>query len=107
MSLCKTTVDVYLEGIYPFNVDFSVYFTLTHSHMIFTSSSNCCDVLYTNLLRGSATVYFKNGSAFEYTNVSRRAIANLMINPNMSLGFWINSNLINKVRTNELRVQFA
>lgn len=107
MSLCTTTVDVYLEGIYPFNVDFPVYFTLTHSHMIFTSSSNCCDVLFTNLLKGSATVYFKNGSVFEYTNVSRRAIANLMINPNMSLGFWINSNLINKVRTNELRIQLA
>jgi hypothetical protein len=35
---------------------------------------------------------------YNYTNVSRRAIANLMLNPNMSLGFWINANLIDSKR---------
>ena len=32
----------------------------------------------------------------EYTNVSRRAILNLMANPNMSLGFWVNANCNNE-----------
>jgi hypothetical protein len=46
-----------------------------------------------------AFVEFTNGYAYEYTNVSRRAIVNLMLNPNMSLGFWVNKNLVNTKRT--------
>ena len=35
----------------------------------------------------------KDGSYYTYTNVSRRAILNLNMNPNMSLGMWFNNNL--------------
>lgn len=42
---------------------------------------------------------FKNGHMYEYKNVSRRAIANLMANPSMSLGFWVNRNLLDVTRT--------
>lgn len=48
----------------------------------------------TDILRGSVTVEFNNGSEYTYTGVSRRAIANLLLQPNMSLGFWVNSNCL-------------
>jgi len=35
-----------------------------------------------------------NGSIFHYENVSRRAIINLMLNENISLGFWVNDVLL-------------
>ena len=47
---------------------------------------------------GVVLVEFANGYSYEYTGVSRRAIANLMLNPNMSLGFWVNKNCINSKR---------
>jgi len=48
---------------------------------------------------GVALVEYSNGYAYEYTNVSRRAILNLMANPNMSLGFWVNANCVDAKRT--------
>ena len=48
---------------------------------------------------GVVLVEFANGYAYEYTNVSRRAIYNLMLNPNMSLGFWVNQNCVRPERT--------
>ena len=44
---------------------------------------------------GVVLVEFANGYSYEYTNVSRRAILNLLMNPNMSLGFWVNTNCVN------------
>ena len=64
-----------------------------------TRTSAAAQFLHVDLLRGVATVSFKNGNMYEYKNVSRRAIASLMANPNMSLGFWINCNLIDTERT--------
>jgi hypothetical protein len=53
---------------------------------------------------GVVLVEFTSGHAYEYTHVSRRAIANLMLNPNMSLGFWVNKNCIapDRTKTEEL-----
>jgi len=62
-------------------------------------SSTCIRKLHVDPLYATATVYFKNGSIYEYTNVSRRAIANLLINRNMSWGFWVNKNCVNSERT--------
>ena len=60
-------------------------------------NSTCSDGVAVDLLTGTASVLFANGSVYNYTNVSRRAIANLLLNRNMSLGFWINDNLkVNK-----------
>ena len=42
----------------------------------------------------------KDGSYYTYTNVSRRAILNLNLNPNMSLGMWFNNNLEKAERVN-------
>ena len=49
----------------------------------------------TDLIRGVALVTFNNGNRYRYTNVSRRAIANLQLNSNLSFGFWVNTNCIN------------
>ena len=48
---------------------------------------------------GVVLVEFASGHAYEYTGVSRRAIANLLMNPNMSLGFWVNANCVAVKRT--------
>ena len=53
-----------------------------------------------NPLTGVVNVTFNGGRSYKYTNVSRRAIFNLLANPNMSLGFWVNENCINAKRSN-------
>ncbi|QJQ82567.1 hypothetical protein SSBP1_gp01 [Synechococcus phage S-SBP1] len=72
-------------------------------HFMFTYSatrtSAAVQFVHVDLLRGVATVSFRNGHMYEYKNVSRRAIASLMANPNMSLGFWVNANCVDAVRT--------
>ena len=58
---------------------------------VLTRSSNCADAITVDALNGTAAVMFKNGSIYSYANVSRRAIANFMINECASLGFFINN----------------
>ena len=60
--------------------------------MFIKRTSDAIHCLTANAMRGTVRVMFNNGSVYDYTNVSRRAIANLMLNPNMSLGFWVNAN---------------
>ena len=56
-------------------------------------NSTCADI-YVDALRGTATVMYKNSNkVYRYFNVSRRAILNFIVNPNMSVGMWINANL--------------
>ena len=62
-------------------------------------TSDACEFIRVNLLAGTADVSFRTGSVYRYTNVSRRAILNLMVNPNMSLGFWANMNCVRSDRT--------
>ena len=66
--------------------------------MLITRSSDAIDYIVTDLLLGRVNVKFANGHWYRYTNVSRRAILNLECNPNMSLGFWVNDNIINSAR---------
>lgn len=67
-------------------------------HLISIRNSDAVDVMTACPLRGVVNVVFNNGYSYEYSNVSRRAIINLMANPNMSLGFWINDNCVNNER---------
>lgn len=61
-------------------------------------NSTAADI-YVDALRGTATVMYKNSNkVYRYFNVSRRACLNFVNNPNMSIGFWINSNLLNNKR---------
>ena len=60
--------------------------------MVTFQSSSFIDYIYTNLLRGTVEVYMQSGSVYAYENVSRRAILNLRLQPNLSLGSWFNVN---------------
>ena len=55
-------------------------------------SSTCVKKLYVDALAGTALVEFKDTGHYEYENVSRRAIINVLFNPEISLGFWVNNN---------------
>ena len=64
--------------------------------MFFTTfrTSDAIDNISVSPILGVVLVEYSNGYSYEYTNVSRRAILNLMCNPNMSLGFWVNANCV-------------
>ena len=49
-------------------------------------------------VKSQAIVTFKNGNTYAYGNVSKRAIANVLFNPDVSLGFWVNNNLVQSER---------
>ena len=72
--------------------------------LVHTRTSSAVDYIVTDLLHGTANVKFANGNWYRYTNVSRRAILNLELNPNMSLGFWVNDNckVHNRVKYEQL-----
>ena len=61
-------------------------------------SSNAISQVNCDLTSGFVLVTFKSGNTYGYTDVSKRAILNLMMNKNMSLGFWVNENCVNKGR---------
>ena len=56
--------------------------------------SDCADYIVANVKDGVAVVKYTNGSIYKYTNVSRRALVNLVANANISVGRWINANLL-------------
>ena len=57
-------------------------------------TSDCVEVMYVNPITAVVEVAYAKGNVYRYTCVSRRAIANLLLNPNMSLGLWVNDNLL-------------
>ena len=66
--------------------------------MFIKRNSAAVGCISTNLFDGVVKVMFNNGSVYRYSNVSRRAIANLQLQRNMSLGFWVNNNLLSNKR---------
>lgn len=56
--------------------------------------SDCADYIIANVKDATAVVYFKNGGVYRYKNVSRRALIKLIMQPNISLGRWINDALL-------------
>ncbi len=63
-------------------------------------TSTAVDSLQVDALNKQAIVTFKNGNVYAYDNVSTRAIINVLFNPDVSLGFWVNKNLVQSERTN-------
>ena len=59
-----------------------------------TRSSSCVRYIYGDPITGLCEVTFQNGSSYRYRNVSRRALLNLLFNRNISLGFWVNANIL-------------
>ena len=62
-------------------------------------TSTAVRTLKVDALAGQAFVEFTSGYTYAYGNVSKRAILNELFNPDISLGFWVNSHLVNNERT--------
>ena len=64
-------------------------------------SSSAIKNLQVAALNSKAVCTFTNGKCYEYDNVSKRAIINVLFNPDVSLGFWVNNNLVNTQRAEQ------
>ena len=67
-----------------------------------TRTSSAVKKLSVDALSGEAIVTFTNGLEYLYENVSKRSIINVLFNPDVSLGFWVNNNCVNTERTKYL-----
>ena len=67
-----------------------------------TRTSSAVKSLSVDALAGEAIVTFSNGLSYLYENVSKRSIINVLFNPDVSLGFWVNNNCVNTERTKYL-----
>ena len=65
-------------------------------------TSSAIQDLQVDALNSQAIVTFKNGNTYVYGNVSKRAILNVTFNPDVSLGFWVNNNLVKSDRAEVL-----
>ena len=61
-------------------------------------TSSAVEDLQVDALNKQAIVTFSGGNTYAYGNVSTRAIVNLIFNPDVSLGFWVNNNLVKSDR---------
>ena len=65
-------------------------------------TSEAIEAIKVDPIKGVVITRFRsNGYEYKYSNVSRLKIVNLLLQPNMSLGFWVYNNLT-KVATREL-----
>ena len=75
---------------------FNMYITVP------SRTSTAVKELEVDLLKQKARFTFKDGGrGYEFSNVSKRAIANVLFNPDVSLGFWVNNNCVNSDRAYE------
>ena len=65
-------------------------------------NSSAVKSLEVDAIAGEAIVTFTNGLTYLYENVSKRSIINVLFNPDVSLGFWVNNNCVNATRTETL-----
>ena len=61
-------------------------------------TSSAVEELQVDAINQQAIVTFTNGNTYVYGNVSKRAIVNVMFNADVSLGFWVNNNLVKSDR---------
>ena len=61
-------------------------------------TSQAVEAINVNPFTRVVNVRVTNGYEYKYSNVSRAKIVNLMLNPNMSFGFWIQDLSKNAVR---------
>ena len=65
-------------------------------------TSEAIEAIKVDPVNGTVITRFRvNGYEYKYSNVSRLAIINLLMPPNMSLGFWVYNNL-SKVAVRDL-----
>ena len=71
---------------------------LTESSLFTTMKSIKCNKssaiqgLWTYPLKGKVTVQYTDGSIYEYSGVSRRAMLSIITDDNQSIGKWVNHN---------------
>ena len=65
-------------------------------------TSTAIEELQVDALSKQAIVTFSGGDTYAYGNVSTRAILNVLFNPDVSLGFWVNNNLVQSERAEVL-----
>ena len=65
--------------------------------------SDAVEFAAVNVLQGRAIVRFTNGNEYIYKNVKRTKLINLLINDNMSLGFWVQFLVNNAIQENRYR----
>ena len=73
-----------------FNNFFQSIFTMTDNYV----ASTCCDSVHVDVISGTASVMYKNGDIYRYTNVSRRDIFKFMVDKSKSLGKFVNNVLL-------------
>ena len=61
-------------------------------------TSDAIEAINVNPFTKVVNLRFTNGIEYKYSNVSRSKIVNLMINPNMSFGLWVQDLVKNAVR---------
>ena len=69
-------------------------------------TSTAIKTLQVDALNSQAYVTFKNGNSYAYGNVSKRAIVNVLFNPDVSLGFWVNNNLVQSERAESFQFDY-
>ena len=77
-----------------FSINFIMFNKLFNSQVIVHGHSNCADYIIANVRKAECTVAYKNGTRYLYTGVSRRELLKLVLQRNISLGRWINDNLL-------------
>ena len=81
----------------------SHYLTMINMFVNVTNrTSTAIEDLQVDALSKQAIVTFSGGDTYAYGNVSTRAILNVLFNPDVSLGFWVNNNLLKSDRVNIL-----
>ena len=69
-------------------------------------TSTAIEELKVDGLNSQALVTFTNGNTYAYRNVSKRAIVNVLFNPDVSLGFWVNNNLVQSERAESFQFDY-
>ena len=81
----------------------SHYLTMINMFVNVTNrTSTAIESLQVDALNKQAIVTFSGGDTYAYGNVSTRAIVNVLFNPDVSLGFWVNNNLLKSDRVSVL-----
>ena len=70
-----------------FNKFFQSVFTNCDNYV----NSTACDSIHVNAITGTASVLYKDGGIYNYTNVSRRAIIKFIMDDARSMGKFINN----------------
>ena len=85
---------------------FQSIFTMTDNYV----ASTCADSVHVDAVSGTASVLYKDGSLYTYSNVSRRAIIKFITDDARSLGKFVNNVLLTdrvKCVTHRPRLKFV